>query len=397
MKVLVVSSLYTHPHNQGILQGLYRNCCQMKRLGWGVDFLFWGNRLLADINAMEDFFGKEHMYYAYMPSKTPQGEIKNYIRTKMKRNGMEKYIPILYTTDELYCKEVEEKVHFLNNKNNYDIVWLDFYFQSKIFENLPKNILSVIYTHDSFGNRHKLYLKKGRVPEYYYMTLKSERVALARADVVVAVQDKEREYFEKLLKGTKTKSITISNLVELKDKYVVTEKVYGFMGHDNDCNMVAVKWFIENMLPKIREQEPNSRFILAGAICQHIPDGEGYEKLGFVDSIEEFYRQVMFVVTPLKDGTGINIKNIEALAYQKPVITTTIGSRGMELANGALIVVDTEEEIVESVINLLRSPDVREKMSESAKEFIEGFIERNNNSLQNMEKYAAEKKKQTSN
>ncbi len=56
MKVLMISDIYTHPHNQGNLQGGYRECLKMKELGWEVDYLYWGNYHRADLNAMRAFF-----------------------------------------------------------------------------------------------------------------------------------------------------------------------------------------------------------------------------------------------------------------------------------------------------------------------------------------------------
>lgn len=58
MKVLMVSNIYTHPHNMGNRQRIYRECCQMKELGWEIDFLYWGEKRAGNIDEMREFLEK---------------------------------------------------------------------------------------------------------------------------------------------------------------------------------------------------------------------------------------------------------------------------------------------------------------------------------------------------
>jgi len=44
MKVLMVSNVYTHPSDMGNRQRIYRECCQMKKLGWEIDFFIMEGR-----------------------------------------------------------------------------------------------------------------------------------------------------------------------------------------------------------------------------------------------------------------------------------------------------------------------------------------------------------------
>lgn len=394
MRVLIVSDIYTHPHNRGNLQGLYRECCQMKRMGWEVDFLYWGNRLLPDFEAMFDFFGEEHLYFVNTSSPELKHQLRTFLRQRWDTYGITKYISIPYDVDEMYYREIEDKVINLDKKRKYDAVWLEYYLQSKIFLNLRKEIVKVIHTHDRFGSRNKIFQKVGRIPEFYYLTQKGERTALSRADIVIAVQDDEKRYFNTLLKGTNTKSITIGNLVEMKDSSYIEEKTIGFFGAVNDPNEFAIKWFIQSVLPLIREKEPESRFVIAGGICKKVPDSKDYVKLGFVDTLEEFYEQVKIVVGPLKNGTGLNIKNIEALSYKKPVITTSVGAKGLNGAQKALRICNDERTFADAVIQLLNDEEACKEMSRYAEEFIRGYIARNVSTIKEIEDISFDKKRE---
>lgn len=394
MRVLIVADIYTHPHNMGNLQGLYRECCQMKKMGWEIDFLYWGNRLLPDFEAMQDFFGEEHIYFVNTSSPELKHQLRAFLRQRLDAHGITKYISVPYDVDERYYREIEDKVTYLDKKKEYDVVWLEYYLQSKIFPGLRKEIVKVIHTHDRFGSRNKIYQKVGRVPEFYYLTQKGERAALSRADIVIAVQDDEKEYFNALLKGTNTKSVTIGNLVEMKDSPYVKDKTVGFFGAVNDTNEFAVKWFIQSILPLVREKEPETCFIIAGGICKKVSDSDDYVKLGFVETLEEFYDKVKIVVGPLKNGTGLNIKNIEALSYKKPVVTTSVGAKGLNGAEKALQICDDEETFADAVICLLNDEEACKEMSRYAEEFIKGYIDRNVCTIKEIEKISLNKKKE---
>lgn len=392
MKVLIVADIYTHPHNRGNLQGVYRECNQMKKMGWKVDYLFWGNRLDADIVAMEEFFGIEHLFFANISCVDFKYHLYSYFRKLLDKSRITKYIALPYAVDEYYYREIEEKIEILNKKNQYDIVWLEYYLQSKIFCGLDKKILKVIHTHDKFTNRNRIFQREGKIPEFYYLTRKGEQKALSRADVVIAVQDMEQEFFADLLKGTNTISMTVGNLVEIKHSNELKKKSYGFIGAINDANEYALHYFINDILPIIKENEPDSEFIIAGAICDKIPDSNTYIKLGLVKNLDDFYNQIMFVVGPLKNGTGLNIKNIEALSYGKPVITTTIGAKGIMEAGEAVAICDEPKKFAKTVITLLNDKKRREIMGEKAIAFIELYNEKNIKNYYQIERMVLDRK-----
>ena len=110
MRVLIVADIYTHPHNMGNLQGLYRECCQMKKMGWEIDFLYWGNRLLPDFEAMQDFFGEEHIYFVNTSSPELKHQLRAFLRQRLDAHGITKYISVPYDVDERYYREIEDKV-----------------------------------------------------------------------------------------------------------------------------------------------------------------------------------------------------------------------------------------------------------------------------------------------
>lgn len=393
MKVLMVSGVYTHPHDMGNRQRIYRECCQMKELGWKVDFLYWGGKISGNMDEMKKFFGSEHFHCVNITSSAPVYQLKDILRKSWDKKGLLRYISLFYNKDELYYKEVEEKVQVLLRKEQYDLIWLQYSYQSKILENIDAKIFTVIDTHDIFAYRNLIYQKKGRIPEGFYTRRYQERKSLSRADLIVAIQNEEEEYFKRLMKAHSTLCITIGDMVQFHKSRMGNDEVFGFIGAENDANVVGIEWLAKEVLPIIYKMKPESKCIIAGGICGWIPDNKYYTKIGKVELLQEFYDQISFSINPIQNGTGLNIKGIEALSYGKPLISTAIGVKGLSDAKEAMIVCEDAQQFAEKVVSLLQDREKRLSMSKEAEKFIYRYNEKNRNALLEIEQMAAEKLK----
>ncbi len=387
MKVLMVSQFCTHPHDEGNRQRIYRECCQMMDAGWQIDFLYFGSRINVDIEEMKRFFGKEHFFCVHIGSIDPRYQLKAMIRQKCERNRFTRYLPIFYNKDEWYYREVEERIQTVLHRQKYDVIWLQYLNQSKVLENIGTDVFKVIDTHDVFAHRNLMFLKQRKVSPGFYITRNGEREALARADLVIAIQNQEEEYFNKLMKNQKTECITIGDMVEFHGSKEGNEKRFGFVGTENPPNVFAVKWLVEKVLPLVREMEPEYECIIAGRICGGIPDNPYYSKMGKLERLQQYYDRISFAINPIQNGTGLNIKGIEALSYGKPLLSTTVGARGLEEAEiaGAMIVCGDERFFAEQIVYLMRNRQKRIAMRKETEKFIYEYNKKNKKALIDIE------------
>ncbi len=95
-------------------------------------------------------------------------------------------------------------------------------------------------------------------------------------------------------------------------------------------NIVAVDWFLTQVLPLVRAQVPDVEVMLVGAAPQERREKwqqiEGVLAPGFVESLAQAYQNASAVIAPVLMGGGSNIKVLEAIAYGKPCVTTSICS-----------------------------------------------------------------------
>jgi hypothetical protein len=123
----------------------------------------------------------------------------------------------------------------------------------------------------------------------------------------------------------------------------------GFLGSNDVMNLDAVLYLREEILPLIRKEAPNFRMLIAGGISSKIEPiirGVGnvtvWKKL---EDVSDFYRAVRISAVPLRAGTGVSIKVLEALSFNKPIVSTAIGVRGIprKMLTNAVVTSNPEE------------------------------------------------------
>lgn len=146
-------------------------------------------------------------------------------------------------------------------------------------------------------------------------------------------------------------------------------------GFNHAPNFDGVMWFIENILPSVKESLPNIKLYIVGS---NPPDelkalqSDSIVITGYVtdEELENYYNRSRIVVVPLRYGAGVKGKVIEAMYYQVPIVTTSIGSEGIVAGETALTVVDEESSFAESIIRLYRDRNEWHQQSVASGELI---------------------------
>ena len=119
----------------------------------------------------------------------------------------------------------------------------------------------------------------------------------------------------------------------------------------------------------VRERIPGARLLIAGRVGECV-SGDGIDSLGFVESAGDAYAQADVVINPVSEGTGLNIKSIEALGHGVPVVSLPAGARGLEAAvDRGLIVAPTIAAMTTAIEGLRARPEARAALSNAALAF----------------------------
>jgi glycosyltransferase involved in cell wall biosynthesis len=144
-------------------------------------------------------------------------------------------------------------------------------------------------------------------------------------------------------------------------------------------NVSAVRFFRENVWPRLRERWPRLVWRLVGknpgAVKQYASGDSRIELAGPVnDAVRELARARAAVV-PLLAGSGTRFKILEAWAAGIPVVSTTIGAEGLPVREGEnILLADSGPAFAEALTRLLASPSLRERMGMAGRRSqVEGF------------------------
>ncbi len=147
---------------------------------------------------------------------------------------------------------------------------------------------------------------------------------------------------------------------------------------DVRMNVDAVTWFVQSIFPKIRDQIPDVQFDIVGrsptSKVQALGNQEGVRVTGRVEDLRPYYEQATVAVVPFRFGGGTKLKVPEAMAANVPVVSTSVGSQGLDIENGKhLRVADDEESFAEATIGLLQNPQVVRRITAAARERVEEY------------------------
>lgn len=205
-----------------------------------------------------------------------------------------------------------------------------------------------------------------------------ERAGLARADRVTVTSDRDREMLladdpglaiDVVPNGVDTEAFAPAPGPGSPGTLVFAGAMhYG-------PNLEGALHFIQEILPLIRAQEPDVRFIAAGGkVAPELAalTGDGVEATGYVDDIQPWFRKAAVFVVPLLAGGGTRFKVVEALSIQRPVVSTSLGAEGLDVEHDRhLLLADTPEAFAAATVALLRDRDRAERLAAEGRRLVE--------------------------
>lgn len=135
-------------------------------------------------------------------------------------------------------------------------------------------------------------------------------------------------------------------------------------------NQEGVRWFLDEVWPKVHAQMPQLTLYLAG---RKMPEEmlnmevDGVRMVGEVPDAMYFIQSKQINVVPLLSGSGIRVKIIEAMSAGKAVITTTVGAEGINYTDGKnVLIADTPEQFVRQIQRCAESPEFCRELGRNA-------------------------------
>lgn len=373
MKVLVVSPTPTHPTNAGNRLRIARLLETVKQSA-EVHFLYYALEG-APSKEMQDFWGAK---LTVVPSA---GLWKRAFLNRLKRLfwklGVQNLLSESFyqsNIDSWYDQKVSEAAGTLHSIHGFHMVIAEYAFLSKVLLVFPDSVCKIIDTHDRLGDRQKIFLQHGQMPDWFACSIEEEKKGLNRADKIIAIQDNEANYFKTI--STKP-VITIGVQVPFQEIGSELQDTVGFFASDNAINRRALRFLQDEVWPLVIAKHPEFTLVIAGRISRWAIAGKGVRILGEVKDSGDAYRAMTVAINPMDLGTGLKIKSIEALSFGRYLLSTTHAAYGLEDAVGSAVFIgDTGEELCNQIISIFTGSNGLTDMSLHCKEFIGRYNER---------------------
>lgn len=140
-------------------------------------------------------------------------------------------------------------------------------------------------------------------------------------------------------------------------------------------NIDAADFIARQIFPQLRKEFPELKLIICGA--SPTPKvlalaGNGITVTGWVESMATYYGKSKIFIAPMRMGTGLQNKLIEAMAMKLPCVTSTLAGKPLVgVQNGQDIVIcETVSGYVEAVKMLLTNPELYQVIAENGHQFV---------------------------
>ena len=204
-----------------------------------------------------------------------------------------------------------------------------------------------------------------------------------KVDVIHVVGDFEYKILKEQFKNKTIRNIPLyfydNHYKNIEKNFSKRKDIIFVGGFLHAPNYDGVLWFSKEVYPKIVEQYPD---IIWHIVSSDIPEeiknleSKNIKIEGFLsdEDLHLLYQKCRIAIVPLRFGSGVKGKILEAAHNQIPIVTTTIGGEGLDKSLGAFIMEDNSENMSKLICSLYINYPKLKKMSDSGKKLIDKYF-----------------------
>lgn len=291
---------------------------------------------------------------------------------------------------KVFSKEMLKTVADVVEEGKYDLVVSEF---SEMGQFLHKNpglsaVHTVISCHRCMTASYEKYSEMGEVRLRLHIKSLPQLRGLRKyefnmyrsADRILVLTPQDRVtmqyYAPDLAVSVSPSGVDIDELQ--KHPPVPKEPIILMTGYMQDpANEDGVKWFVHHVWPGLRKRHPDVKFYIVGAdpgptIKKVVAHDDRIIVTGQVEDLRPYRNRARVMVSPVRLGSGLRTKVLEAMAYGPPVVSTSLGVAGIEAQTGVnCLVADTPELFERSIDWLFTDRSLAACMTRNARRLIE--------------------------
>jgi glycosyltransferase involved in cell wall biosynthesis len=350
---------------------------EISRAGHHVHYLSLGSaESETDQEEQNDSYAAVKEWVPWTPSKKPIGFFVALLRNlTLSRRP--------YVLDKYQSRAWEERIS--HQADAFDFIICDFLTPAIHFQNLKTRTPTLLFQHNIESQIWKRLADSARNPlKSAYLRSQQRRMWQAEKtlssgfDGIITVSPKDtafctEHYGLTNVLGDVPTGVDVNAFAQAKEPPLIP--TIGFLGSmDWMPNIEGVHWFVQEVLPLLRQHFPTLRLKVIGrnppASLRALSQADSaIEITGTVQEVQPHVHECSVIAVPLLAGGGTRIKIFEAMAMGVPVVSTTIGAEGLPLQQGQdLLIADQPETFAQAILSLLTDPSKAVKLATNARE-----------------------------
>lgn len=342
-----------------------------------------------------------HIRYPEFDRCSGDVRVTNILRLLSRRNDVTLHIlhqPLAYLSaaeNEKYRTELRHhnidvasgNLRRTLRREAFDAVIIEFFFVAQHLlediRSLQPNARIIVDTEHIYFHSDRLRAQAQGTDPNAPATLARKRAELttyARADSIITTTNEDRVVALREIPILET--FTVPNIHDLPTAATLESarrKPYSLLciGNflNNPANVDGLLFFCRDVLPLIRARAPHVHLNIVG----NAPPPElralqssDVSVTGYVPEVTPYLLDAMVAICPLRFGAGLKGKIGEAMAHGLPVVTTSIGTQGMDTVPGSdIMVADSPQDFADAVIRLFEEPVLWQRLSTNGYAFVE--------------------------
>ncbi|MCQ2327668.1 MAG: glycosyltransferase [Bacteroidales bacterium] len=140
-------------------------------------------------------------------------------------------------------------------------------------------------------------------------------------------------------------------------------------------NVDAARFLINEIMPMVWAKFPETKVVLAGSNPTNYIKSLACDRVvvtGWVDDMKEYYAQSRIFIAPMRIGTGLQNKLLEAMALSLPCITTPLANSALKsLPDKEILVASEASLLAENIVKLLTDEMLYGSIAANGHKFVE--------------------------
>ncbi len=203
-------------------------------------------------------------------------------------------------------------------------------------------------------------------------------------DISTAVSEVDAAYYRGLAKDPERVQI-FANVIDLEtyEKPPPAPEDYqkpsvflgGTFGHFHSPMDVAARWFLDDILPLVKQSIPDVHVYIVGKGSDRTMGHRSSSSVtvtGKVHSVLPYLCHADVSIVPLKFESGTRFKILEGAACGIPLVSTVLGAEGLPVENEKhILIADDPKGFAEAIVRLIKNPDLGQRLAGECKQIVQ--------------------------